>query len=198
MRRSSAAASRLRASVGESIYGEEDDDLAAVVLDLCRARGLTIGVAESCTGGLLGARLTAIPGSSDVVRGGVIAYDNDVKRDAARRRPTRRFATHGAVSEAVVRQMASGARSAVAATHRSGDHRRRRPRRRNDGEARRDGVDRRRTLRATFSHVCCASGAIATRFAQRSAQWTLEMLRQRLWRHRRRLCSEFAAFPAAT
>ena len=48
---------------------------------LCRARGLTIAVAESCTGGLLGARLTAIPGSSDVVLGGVIAYHNDVKRD---------------------------------------------------------------------------------------------------------------------
>jgi len=43
--------------------------------------GLTVAVGESCTGGLLGARLTAIPGSSDVVRGGVIAYHNDVKRD---------------------------------------------------------------------------------------------------------------------
>ena len=60
-----------------SIYGEDDDDLAAVVLELCRDRRLTIGVAESCTGGLLGARLTAVPGSSDVVRGGVIAYHND-------------------------------------------------------------------------------------------------------------------------
>ena len=75
------AAARLRAKVGESIYGEDDDDLAAVVLELCRERMLTIGVAESCTGGLLGARLTAVPGSSDVVRGGVIAYHNDVKRD---------------------------------------------------------------------------------------------------------------------
>ena len=56
------AASRLRERVGESIYGEDDDDLAAVVLELCRERRLTIGVAESCTGGLLGARLTAIPG----------------------------------------------------------------------------------------------------------------------------------------
>ena len=47
---------------------------------LCRCAGLTIAVAESCTGGLLGARLTAIPGSSDVVLGGVIAYSNDVKQ----------------------------------------------------------------------------------------------------------------------
>ena len=82
---STGAAKRLRARVGASIYGEGDDDLASVVLDLCRERGLTIGVAESCTGGLLGARLTAIPGSSDVVRGGVIAYANDGEDRLARR-----------------------------------------------------------------------------------------------------------------
>ena len=61
------------------VYGEDADDLAAVVLELCRAPARTLAVAESCTGGLLGARLTAIPGSSDVVLGGVIAYDNAVK-----------------------------------------------------------------------------------------------------------------------
>ena len=62
-RRLAAAAERLRSVVGDAVYGEDGADLAAVVLDLCRAKGLTIGVAESCTGGLLGARLTAIPGS---------------------------------------------------------------------------------------------------------------------------------------
>jgi nicotinamide-nucleotide amidase len=108
----SKAATRLRACVGRSIYGENDADLAAVVLDLCRAKGLTIGVAESCSGGLLGARLTAISGSSDVVLGGVISYSNDMKmrllgvEDATLR-------AHGAVSEPVVRRMASGARSAA-------------------------------------------------------------------------------------
>jgi nicotinamide-nucleotide amidase len=105
----SAAAARLRESVGQSIYGEDDDDLAAVVLDLCRKRGLTIGVAESCTGGLLGARLTAISGSSDVVRGGVIAYHNDVKIELLGVAAST-LVEHGAVSEEVARAMATGVR----------------------------------------------------------------------------------------
>ncbi|HEX8943042.1 MAG TPA: competence/damage-inducible protein A [Gemmatimonadaceae bacterium] len=105
----STAAARLRQSVGKSIYGENDDDLAAVVLDLCRKRGLTIGVAESCTGGLLGARLTAISGSSDVVRGGVIAYHNDVKIELLGVAEST-LVEHGAVSEEVARAMASGVR----------------------------------------------------------------------------------------
>ena len=110
-----AAAGRLRECVGEWVYGEQDDDLAAVVLDLCRAQGLTIAVAESCTGGLLGGRLTAIPGSSDVVLGGVIAYSNDIKRDMLGVKDAT-LAAHGAVSEEVVREMAAGARSVTNAT----------------------------------------------------------------------------------
>jgi nicotinamide-nucleotide amidase len=108
------AAVRLRERVGAFVYGEGRDDLAAVVLDRCRAGGLRVAVAESCTGGLLGARLTAIPGSSDVVLGGVIAYANRVKTellgvDAAL------IAEHGAVSEPVVRAMATGARARLGA-----------------------------------------------------------------------------------
>lgn len=108
------AAARLRQRLGHWIYGEGDVDLAEVVLELCRARAATIGVAESCTGGLLGARLTAISGSSDVVRGGVIAYHNDVKREVLGVEPEV-LREHGAVSEPVVVQMARGARR-VAAT----------------------------------------------------------------------------------
>lgn len=108
----SEAAARLRDRLGTSIYGEDDVDLAAIVLDLCRKRGLTIGVAESCTGGLLGARLTAISGSSDVLRGGVIAYHNDVKVEQLGVRAAT-LAAHGAVSEEVVREMAAGVRRAV-------------------------------------------------------------------------------------
>jgi nicotinamide-nucleotide amidase len=108
------AAVRLRELAGRWIYGEDDDDLAAVALQMCRSRGLTIGVAESCTGGLLGARLTAIPGSSDVVLGGVIAYHNVVKRETLGVSDAS-LAAHGAVSEEVVREMAAGARRVTGA-----------------------------------------------------------------------------------
>ena len=104
-----AAVQRLRERVGRAVYGEGDTDLAAVVLELCRDAQLTIGIGESCTGGLVGARLTAIPGSSAVVIGGVIAYDNAVKVSLLDVSPED-LAAHGAVSEIVARQMASGAR----------------------------------------------------------------------------------------
>src|SRR5207253_6640056 len=108
-RRLAAAAERLRSVVGEAVYGEDGVDLAETVLELCRARGMTLAVAESCTGGLLGARLTAIAGSSDVVLGGVIAYDNKVKiRDLGVDPYV--LGNSGAVSEEVVRVMAVGAR----------------------------------------------------------------------------------------
>jgi nicotinamide-nucleotide amidase len=107
-------ASRLHALLGTAIYGEADGDLAAVVLALCRARGLTIGVAESCTGGLLGARLSAIDGASAVLLGGVIAYHNNVKVDVLGVSPEA-LDRHGAVSEAVVRHMATGARQVTKA-----------------------------------------------------------------------------------
>ena len=114
-RRLAAAAERLRTVVGDAVYGEDGADLAAVVLDLCREKGLTVGVAESCTGGLLGARLTAIPGSSDVVVGGVITYSNALKMSLLGV-PSTALAEQGAVSEPVVRAMASGARSVTGAS----------------------------------------------------------------------------------
>ena len=86
-----------------------------MILERSRELGHTIAVAESCTGGLLGARLTSIAGSSDVVLGGVIAYSNEVKRDLLGV-DEQSLATQGAVSEAVVREMAQGARERVKAT----------------------------------------------------------------------------------
>lgn len=121
------AASRLRAVMGDAIYGEQQADLAEIVLEACRARRITLGVGESCTGGLLGARLTAVSGSSDVVLGGVIAYHDEVKRTLLGV-PAALLAEHGAVSEPVVRAMASGARerlgagAAVAITGIAGPH----------------------------------------------------------------------------
>ncbi|HEY2854433.1 MAG TPA: competence/damage-inducible protein A [Gemmatimonadaceae bacterium] len=110
-----AAGSMIRGRLARSIYAEGSTDLASIVLDLCRASRLTIAVAESCTGGLLGARLTAIPGSSDVVLGGVIAYANDVKRDLLGVSQGS-LDRHGAVSEPVVREMAEGARTRLNAS----------------------------------------------------------------------------------
>ena len=113
-RRLADSAARLHTVLDDAIYGEDDADLAAVVLEQCRTRSLTIAVAESCTGGLLGARLTAIPGSSEVVLGGVIAYANAVKTTLLGV-PAAMLRGHGAVSEPVVRAMASGVRAATGA-----------------------------------------------------------------------------------
>jgi nicotinamide-nucleotide amidase len=106
------AITALRERVGRYAYGEDREDLAATVLDLCRERNLHIAVGESCTGGLLGARLTAIPGSSAVVEGGVIAYSNAVKQDMLDV-SAEAIARHGAVSEPVAIAMAEGARRRV-------------------------------------------------------------------------------------
>ncbi|MBA2707967.1 MAG: competence/damage-inducible protein A [Gemmatimonadaceae bacterium] len=109
-----AAAARVRAAAARHIYGEGSSDLADIVLDMCRRRSLRIAVAESCTGGMLGARLTAIPGSSEVFVGGVIAYEDAVKRDWLGV-PDEMLQQHGAVSEAVAAAMASGIRQRMKA-----------------------------------------------------------------------------------
>ena len=105
----------LREKTGRFAYATGSEDLAEVVLGLCRAKGLTIAVGESCTGGMLGERLTAIPGSSDVVVGGVIAYSNAIKT-AMLGVPAELIDAHGAVSEPVARAMAEGARDRLKAT----------------------------------------------------------------------------------
>ena len=101
------AAAVLRPLVGAHCYGEDDADLAALILGELERRKAHLAVAESCTGGLLSGRLTAIPGSSRVFLGGVVAYDNEVKLGLLGVSADT-IAAHGAVSEEVVRQMASG------------------------------------------------------------------------------------------
>ena len=81
---------------------------AASLLEACRTRGLRIATAESCTGGLIAALLTGIPGSSDVVERGFVTYSNAAKTELLGV-PAGLIAKHGAVSEEVARAMAEGA-----------------------------------------------------------------------------------------
>jgi len=92
------------------LYSRDERPVEQHVLELCRARGWTLATAESCSGGLVAARLTGIPGSSDVFHGGIVAYANEVKeRELAV--PAALLAEHGAVSAAVAAAMARGARA---------------------------------------------------------------------------------------
>jgi nicotinamide-nucleotide amidase len=71
----------VRSVIGDQVFAVDDETMESVVLDLLRDRGLTLGLAESVTGGLVAARLTAVPGASTVLRGGVVSYASDVKFD---------------------------------------------------------------------------------------------------------------------
>lgn len=105
----------LRRRTGLDCYGADDDSLASVVLQLLRERGETLAVAESCTGGGLGAALAAVPGASDVFLGGVIAYANALK-ERLLGVPADLLQRHGAVSDPVAVAMAEGARRAAGST----------------------------------------------------------------------------------
>jgi nicotinamide-nucleotide amidase len=109
------ASHHLVSLLGARYYGRDDTDLAAVVLDALRRRDQTLAVAESCTGGLVGERITAIPGASDVFLGGTIAYANASKvRDLGV--PAALLESEGAVSEAVALEMACGVAQRFRAT----------------------------------------------------------------------------------
>jgi len=104
----------LRERSGRHLFAEDDRPLAAMVLDLCREQGLTLATAESCTGGLVAARLTSVPGSSDVFVGGVVAYSNGVKaRELGV--PEATLERFGAVSEEAAEAMTAGARERLGA-----------------------------------------------------------------------------------
>ena len=99
----------VRGRIGEIVFGVDDETMESVVLDLCRSRGLTLATAESVTGGLVGARLTGIPGSSEVFRGSIVSYATDVKHSLLG------VTTGPVVSERAAREMAHGVRDRLGA-----------------------------------------------------------------------------------
>lgn len=108
-KRADDLAERARAAIGGACYGVGESSLAELLVRALLAKGRTLAVAESCTGGLLGKHVTDVAGSSSAFFGGVIAYSNDVKR-ALLDVPAALLEEHGAVSEEVAAAMAKGAR----------------------------------------------------------------------------------------
>jgi nicotinamide-nucleotide amidase len=104
-----AAASDVHAVFGPDVVSLHGEALEAAVGQLLRDRGLRLAIAESCTGGLVASRLTDVPGSSDYVERGVVAYSNRAKTELLDV-PEAVIAAHGAVSEPVAAAMAAGAR----------------------------------------------------------------------------------------
>ncbi|MEZ4287037.1 MAG: competence/damage-inducible protein A [Polyangiales bacterium] len=106
-KRSAAVAEKVRARLGDAVFGGRDDHFENKVVDGLREQGIRIAVAESCTGGMIGELITSIPGSSDVLLLSAVTYSNEAKKnllgvtDAI-------LDEHGAVSEACARAMAEG------------------------------------------------------------------------------------------
>jgi nicotinamide-nucleotide amidase len=107
-------AETMRHALGPAVFAEDSRPVEELVLESARSQGLSLASAESCTGGLVSARLTSVPGASDVFRGGIVSYDNDVKL-AQLRVPEETLAAHGAVSAETAAAMAAGARESLAA-----------------------------------------------------------------------------------
>ena len=100
----------IQARLGPLVYGRDDETMEHALGGLLSERGKTLAVAESCTGGLLAQRISAVPGASRYFRGGVVAYANTAKRDLLGV-PEPLLTAHGAVSAAVARALAEGARA---------------------------------------------------------------------------------------
>jgi len=98
----------LTRELGDWVYSTDGRTVEELVLDRCRERGLTLATAESCTGGLIAARLTAVSGASDVLRVGIVSYSNEAKIQQLGV-PAELIERHGAVSAEVAEAMARGA-----------------------------------------------------------------------------------------
>ena len=171
---------QVRDVLGDVVYGVDVSSLEEVVSRLLRERGLTLSTAESCTGGLIAKRVTDIPGASQIFRGGVVSYTNDVKADVLGV-PRAALDAWGAVSEPVARAMAEGCRRlcgsdiALAVTGLAGP----------EGDDRGNEVgtvyialaDRRGTL---CKRLSCGMGRGRDRIRSAAAQNALDLLRRRL------------------
>ena len=171
---------QVRDALGDVVYGVDVSSLEEVVSRLLRERGLTLSTAESCTGGLIAKRVTDIPGASQIFRGGVVSYTNDVKADVLGV-PRAALDAWGAVSEPVARAMAEGCRRlcgsdiALAVTGLAGP----------EGDDRGNEVgtvyialaDRRGTL---CKRLSCGMGRGRDRIRSAAAQNALDLLRRRL------------------
>jgi nicotinamide-nucleotide amidase len=107
--RADALAERLAAPLDRWLFSRDERPVEELVLALCRSRGLRLATAESCTGGMVAARLTEVPGSSAAFVGAVVAYADEVKR-AELGVPDEVLKGHGAVSAETAAAMAAGAR----------------------------------------------------------------------------------------
>ena len=99
----------VRALLAKEIFGEEDEELEAVIVRVLTKRKQTLALAESCTGGAIAHRLTNVPGASAVLLAGLVTYSNEAKQKFLGVR-AETLAAHGAVSEPVACEMAEGAR----------------------------------------------------------------------------------------
>jgi nicotinamide-nucleotide amidase len=100
----------VKTAIGDELFGTDDETMETVVGELLQKQGKMLATAESCSGGLIGHKITSVPGSSNYYSGGVIAYSNALKEKFLGVEPDL-LARHGAVSSAVARAMASGIRS---------------------------------------------------------------------------------------
>ena len=112
--RADALEQTLAASLERHLFARDGRPVEELVLDLCRARGLSLAAAESCTGGLIAARLTSVPGSSDVFLGSVVVYSDNMKVEQLGVLEET-LQAHGAVSAETAAAMARGARERVGA-----------------------------------------------------------------------------------
>ncbi|MEO7453389.1 MAG: competence/damage-inducible protein A [Fimbriimonadales bacterium] len=106
----------IKSKLGDAVYSDNNHDLAKVIVDKLTTANSSLAIAESCTGGMLGARITSVPGASHVFLGGILSYSDSVKADMLNA-SSQDLNEFGAVSEQVARQLATNVRSKFGSTY---------------------------------------------------------------------------------